>query len=998
MSHSSHNIRRPSSFFCPHPSHTVQSRQRQPFCNIVLETISLMDPQDVQIRYYLCHKIPILNHVQNCQLTIFVPTTVIRTLHFQPYFGTDDIIGLKQVAARNVEPLRIVYRGRLLNSACETFSNMYRLKRLDLANAPSVPRDSNRVATSDKLLKVNGIQNFRVARFDTSRFHLGRREDGMAAAQPHLLVWKPIMSVTPPVYPNIKPSYNRYIPVAPVQSYMLSLAPPKVNSYPYKIKEYNDMRKSTNLRQLALINAILPKSYIPPHANVIRNHRHNKLLYPQYYSAYGRQMVDDVNAVHLIPRQQYHQYVPTNTAPPLAISKPTEIFNLNIHGLETNTYGNSNTTIDMLCGRKMKDQTDGGSNNNVLYYYCQPNINGINYTQILPKIPTSTATTTTTLSAMPKAFLKDTYEYTTGKPSLHTAIPAREELNLKKTYRPPTTTSTPFKSKETNGMTDDLLYASKPSVEIAFLPIMSPYGNKEYQGRNYFFTTPSTVFHSNEQRHTPGPAYEIINNNGVNYLTTVHSPYGNKEHSFFTIEDAVTSSPANQVFNDPYLAYKHARKQHERWRSTLAPPPQPTTTALLLSYSPHKSDEVKSFFDSDYDIDHEYELFDHPTKTEYSNFALHEPLGNSYNYIDQAQPPKDYKSEETSSIGRLNSVTTYRPTYDSITERMLTTPKSSTSSPSKANITTEVYAAWQTTTTATTTAKAALSTTRNKFKKMILKSPASLRPFKYHKQRGLRESSTTTSTTSPTRTTVDTSKYTRQPYKYIKKLKKVKHLFSTSSTTTVDPTTTTSVATAALTTVTTTEKVETNRTESQPDSEHLAPTNTTSSSEKPRISQRIQRGSMKANVSTAASNSVQDAKTAHKRGSKRTNERHSSSHKKEKRVDVQNSRQGPKSRRRSSTTTSPITLFEPHSTPILPITTTKSTATATTAPTTTMRSIMKIAKSRNKMRSDKTSSRTERTETDILELMLSSTEPPVPPLPIEIYFRQSQKAYRFLNM
>uniref|UniRef100_A0ABK9NG57 Uncharacterized protein n=1 Tax=Glossina morsitans morsitans TaxID=37546 RepID=A0ABK9NG57_GLOMM len=858
---------------------------------------------------------------------------------------------------------------------------------------------------SDKLLKVNGIQNFRVARFDASRFHLGRREDGMAAAQPHLLLWKPIMSVTPPVYPNIKPSYNRYIPVAPVQSYMLSLTPPKVNSYPYKIKEYNDMRKSTNLRQLALINAILPKSYIPPHANVIRNHRHNKLLYPQYYNAYGRQMVDDVNAVHLIPRQQYHQYVPTNVAP-LAIGKPTEIFNLNIHGLETNTYSNSNTTVDILCGRKMKDQSDGVSNNNVLYYYCQPNVSGINYTQILSKvdsgpkfpyneilkIPTSTATTTTTVSTMPKAFPKDPHEYTTGKPPLHTAIPAREELNFKKTYRQPTTTFTPFRRKETNGMTDDLFYASKPSDEIAFLPIMSPYGNKQYQGRNYFFTTPSRVFHSNEQRHTPGPAYEVINNNGVNYLTTVRSAYGNKEHSFFTIEDAVTSSPANQVFNDPYLAYKHARKQYERLHSTQPPPPQPTTTALLLSYPPHKSDEMKSFFDDDYEIDHEYELFDHPTRTEYSNFAYHEPLGNSYNYMDQRQPPKHYKSVETSTVDRLNSVTTYRPTYDSITERMLTTPKPSTSFSSKANTTTEIYASWETTTGATTTAKTVLSTTRNKFKKVILKSPASLRPFKYHKQRGLHESSTTTSTTAPTRTTVGTSKYTRQPYKYIKKLKKVKHLFSASSTTTIDPTTTTAAVTAGLTT---TEKVETNRTESQPDSRDLTLTNAPPSSEKPRISQRIQRGSTKANVSTVATNSVQDAKTAHKRGSKRTNERDSSGRKKEKRVDVQNSRQGHKSRRRSSTTTSSVTLFEPHTTPILPITTPKSIATATTATTsTTMRSIMKIAKSRNKIRSDRTSSpTTDRTETDILKLMLSSTEPPVPPLPIEIYFRQSQKAY-----
>uniref|UniRef100_A0A1A9WP70 Uncharacterized protein n=1 Tax=Glossina brevipalpis TaxID=37001 RepID=A0A1A9WP70_9MUSC len=828
------------------------------------------------------------------------------------------------------------------------------------------------------------------------RFHLGRREDGLAAAaQPHLLVWKPIMSVTPPVYPNIKPSYNRYIPVAPVQSYMLNLAPPKVNSYPYKIKEYNDMRKSTNLRQLALINAILPKSYIPPHANVIRNHRHNKLLYPQYYNAYGRQIVDDVNTVHLIPRQQYHQHIPTNIAP-LAISKPTEIFNLNIRGLETNTYSNSNTTIDMLCGRKTKDQSDGGSNSDVLYYYCQPSISGINYSQILSRVDSKPQfsynqklTIPTTIVSTTKASIKELSESTTVKPLLHMTTPiAIQESKLKITYRPLTTTPIPFKTNEINGLIDDLFYGNKPNDDIAFLPIISPYENKHNLGKNYFFTTSSTDFHLNKQHHTPGPTYEVINNHGINYLTTMSSPYGNKEHSFFTIEDAVTSSPANQVFNDPYQAYKHARKQHERWHSTI-PPPQPVSTTALMSYPSHKTSKMKSFFDEDYDLDHEYELFEHPTKTEYSNFVNHEPrispLGNGYNYMDRRQPLKPYKLEETSTIGRLDTITTYKPTYDSKTERILTTTKS-TSFPFKANSTTEAYASWETTATATTTAKVISNTPQNKIKKIILKSPANLRPFKYHKQ-----PSTITSTTTliPTKTTTGTSKYTRQPYKYIKKLKKVKHLFSTSSTTTADPITTTS----ATILTTTTEKVELNST-GLPlnNASSSSPSPSSSSSEKPRISQRMQRGSTKANITTTATAPAQNSKTTHKRGSKRTNERHSNNHKKEKRLEVQNIRQVHKSRRRSSTTASPVTVQPSNTTPILPVATPKSVTSATT--TTTMRSIMKIAKSRNKVRSEATSSRvTERAEMDILELMISSTETPIPPLPIEIYFKQSQKAY-----
>jgi len=37
MSHSSHKIRRLSSWGLPQPSHTVQSRQRQPFCSIVFD-------------------------------------------------------------------------------------------------------------------------------------------------------------------------------------------------------------------------------------------------------------------------------------------------------------------------------------------------------------------------------------------------------------------------------------------------------------------------------------------------------------------------------------------------------------------------------------------------------------------------------------------------------------------------------------------------------------------------------------------------------------------------------------------------------------------------------------------------------------------------------------------------------------------------------------------------------------------------------------------------
>jgi len=38
MSQSSHSISRPSSFRCPQPSHTVQSKHRHPFCRITFVT------------------------------------------------------------------------------------------------------------------------------------------------------------------------------------------------------------------------------------------------------------------------------------------------------------------------------------------------------------------------------------------------------------------------------------------------------------------------------------------------------------------------------------------------------------------------------------------------------------------------------------------------------------------------------------------------------------------------------------------------------------------------------------------------------------------------------------------------------------------------------------------------------------------------------------------------------------------------------------------------
>ncbi|GBP01587.1 hypothetical protein EVAR_72840_1 [Eumeta japonica] len=72
-----------------------------------------------------------------------------------------------------------------------------------------------------------------------------------------------------------------------------------------------------------------------------------------------------------------------------------------------------------------------------------------------------------------------------------------------------------------------------------------------------------------------------------------------KFHSFFTLEDAVTRSPEMQVFNDPYQAYRHARKQqqinHQRLIATTTKIPDVTTTT---------SSQNLKLFDDLYDEDY----------------------------------------------------------------------------------------------------------------------------------------------------------------------------------------------------------------------------------------------------------------------------------------------------------------------------------------------------------------------------------------------------------
>lgn len=388
-----------------------------------------------------------------------------------------------------------------------------------------------------------------------------------------------------------------------------------------------------------------------------RNYRsNNKLLYHQYFNNnnnYGRQNMENLNKLssqqqqpqkqQKRPQQQSVEYKNLQNSMPAATlalmnNKPTlEYMNL----ISYSTTGNSNyrdskfnnttatTSIMPQCGRKTKDDSLNSASS-ILYYYCNNRILNYKnpseyYKESTPSITTTTPKTTTTTTT--KSLRSDLDYYTTEKSIfLPTPNTPPESSSLSAI---PTTTR---KSYE---------------YEYNFLPTRSTYTTKydDVKAQQHQTTIQYKDTNEQQQRETLNDQAKRQRHNSAKYesmklqrdttryddlkrkqqqryTTTVYDDM--KLHSFFTIEDAVTSAPQMQVFNDPYQAYRHARKHHnhhQRQSDTTTT----TTTTRKPPVTTTKKSLLKSFFDDLEDEDYvtsepqhyDYSLFGQPQKAAY---------------------------------------------------------------------------------------------------------------------------------------------------------------------------------------------------------------------------------------------------------------------------------------------------------------------------------------------------------------------------------------------
>ncbi|KAM7345089.1 uncharacterized protein ACRADG_011543 isoform 1-T2 [Cochliomyia hominivorax] len=698
-------------------------------------------------------------------------------------------------------------------------------------------------------------------------------------------MWNPAFS--PQMYYNIKTpinahNFNRYThaPPPPIPAihrhpnYMFTL-PTKIN-YPAfvpPLKEIDEKRKQGNLHHITIINAIMPKPYLPTSPTLshhqhhptatFRNYRtNNKLLYtPQYFhnnnNQFVRQNVENLNKfsqqqhVPLNPLQQ-HQPQPLQT---VYTSSPMAL-NLNTPSMEYMNVINYNTEIKnndyeeneisntvTKCGRKTKDDSSNSASD-VLYYYCNNRItNYKNPTQQLQlynkpsttSSTTTTSTTTTSTTEPPPPPTMSSLIRTTAK-----SLDA--DYNLFTTEKLPIFLPTPNEPLENLFTPISTAFREQNTLNDLENNFADNFQTQRVKSRyrKYEDIRPSQY----QRQRQPFSSYDNIKNQQQQFSTA--SPLANdnmKLHSFFTIEDAITRAPEMQVFNDPYQAYRHARRHHnskhlKQSRTTSSSTIEPHTTTFT------SRPKFKSFFD-DLEEDeyilpentahYDFSLYDKPQKSSY--FKVQYKNGNTYSKPNQIsehshKPTSDnlYFNDDDVYLGKPKIrehnfgifkalistsppvITTFKPYKDNLNDLFLTTSKILYNSQPISLVTTvdTVLGAKESESTTaynklselrTTTVKPITTTTAKRFNRISLKSPLNLRSVntsKYTNPREIQKSiknltSTTTTTTKATPTLKKVRKYVRQ-YKG-KKLKQFKHLYTTTSSTSTTTTTTTQIPT-----------------------------------------------------------------------------------------------------------------------------------------------------------------------------------------------------------
>lgn len=639
----------------------------------------------------------------------------------------------------------------------------------------------------------------------------------------------------------------------------------------------------------------MPKPYMPTTPTLTHHHNHhptstfrnyrtnNKLLYtPQYFNNnnnnFARQNMENLNKLaqqqhvpltQLQPQQiQPMQMVYTSAPLAVKVNTPTmeymNIVNYNTKVGNNNDYEENEITNTVTkCGRKTKDDSNN-SGSDVLYYYCNNRItnykNPAEQQQPLYSIHSSTTTTTSTTSS-------STTTTTTEAPAPSTT-----------TFRAPTTIKSLDNDYDLFTTEKALIFLPTPNapLENSFTPVASAFRDQNslndldtiadggdfkpqrYKSRfrKYEDTTPL------QQRQRQSNYNNIKRQQFYTTLapTAQSASYdGMKLHSFFTIEDAVTRAPEMQVFNDPYQAYRHARRHHNNKHlrqnyqtTTMITTTKETPTTTSFNVRP----KFKSFFD---DLDEEYiipentahydySLYNKPQKSSYykESYKLDNKFPQPNQILDHTYKPTAdnlYFNEGDVYVGKPKikehhfgifkaiastsspSITTYKP-YNNIRDLFLTTPKvesSFTFNPKTITFTTTTetiprYTQGKVEIESTTfnlkanelgttpTSLPITTTTTRKSPRILLKTPLNLRPtntFKYTKPRNVLKSYknlTTTTTTKATPTLKKVSKYRRQ-YKG-KKLKQFKHLYTTTPSTTSTSSTTTTEIPTTLETIT----------------------------------------------------------------------------------------------------------------------------------------------------------------------------------------------------
>lgn len=338
-------------------------------------------------------------------------------------------------------------------------------------------------------------------------------------------------------------------------------------------------------------------------------------------------------------------------------------------------------------------------------------------------------------------------------------------------------------------------------------------------------TTPPTIVTSNFITFVPLRQNEAS-------PTRKEAYHHRQQHNFFTLEDAITKPPSiNQIFNDPWEAFKHAQSQQQnsmRLQSNARDTLKTTKQSFMHNffddnYDTLETEQIDDYtnFDKGYNDPDPYyvntneyvapirnRIIDENQNKENRLHETHlrykQTNGNQYQYTSTS-PPYRYtgisKSKTTTLIPTSAEIPTSKP-YNLI---KYTTPQSLLDDTTTTRLIEDQTSDSPLTTTSIsdhsklpvyTTVATSTTTRENIFKKTKLKRPfyqGQNATHKYPKTiRGLfkpnkNSTSTTSTTVSPLLATKKTSKYNRQ-YKS-KKIKLLKYTLtsSTSTSTTTQP-------------------------------------------------------------------------------------------------------------------------------------------------------------------------------------------------------------------